>query len=46
MSHFCHLMTLSPPFALCSGLQFTHLHVGDDTSKPVNIGILFLQKSC
>ena len=33
-------------FALCSGLQNTHLPAKDDTFKPVNIYILFLHKLC
>ena len=32
------------PSALCSGLQNTHLHAKDDTFKPANTDILFLQK--
>ena len=34
------------PFALCSGLQNTHLHVKDDLFKPPNMDILFLHKIC
>ena len=33
-------------FALCSGLQSTHLHAKNDTFQPVNTDIQFLHKIC
>ena len=41
---FQELQNSIPSFALCSGLQNTHLHAKDDTFKLVNIDIFFLQQ--